>query len=306
MNKSIVVLGSSNTDMVVELDRLPAGGETLLGRRFFTAHGGKGANQAVAAARAGGRVHFICKVGRDSLGDAALRQFRSAGIDTHAIMRTSGAPSGAALIFVGRKGENAIGVAPGANALLSPADVLKHRNLIRNAAVLLLQLETPVTTVAKAAALADQAGVRVILNPAPARKLPASLFKHVSILTPNESEAAILTGLTVKRPADAEKAADRLLNRGVQIVIITLGAGGALIADRETRIHVPGFKVKAVDTVAAGDTFNGALAVALSEGKGMAEAVRFANAAAALSVTQRGAQESIPLRGAIDRFLRTA
>jgi ribokinase len=300
----IVVVGSSNTDMIVKLDRLPRPGETLLGGRFLTAAGGKGANQAVGAARAGGAVTFVARVGCDSLGDEAICGFQRDGIDDRFVTLDPHAPSGVALIFVAADGENCIAVASGANARLSPADVHRARPVIARADVLLLQLETPLATVGAAAAWAAARGVRVILNPAPAQSLPDALLRRVSVLTPNETEAELLTGVAVKNDAGAARAAARLLARGVGAVIITLGARGAWVADASGQRLVPGFKVRAVDTTAAGDIFNGALAVALSEGRPLDAAVRFANAAAALSVTKLGAQPSAPARRAIERLLR--
>ena len=218
--------------------------------------------------------------------------------------RDKTAPSGVALIFVAKDGENSIAVAGGANGKLTPADVKKAAKVIRSAAVLVAQLETPLETVQAAAEIAAKAGVRFILNPAPARPLPDSLLKLVSILTPNETEAELLTGIKVTDDATAGKAADKLLARGVKTVILTLGSRGAFIADASGKQLVSGFKVKAVDTTAAGDIFNGALAVALAEGKLLPSAVRFANAAAAISVTRLGAQPSAPARKEIERLLK--
>ena len=304
MNPKIVVIGSSNTDMIIRLDRIPRPGETVLGGEFVTAAGGKGANQAVGAARAGGHVTFIARVGQDMFGDQAVAGFRRDGINTDFVWRDPTAPSGVAMIFVARDGENSIAVAGGANARLSPADVKKAKAVIASASVLAMQLETPMETVQAAAELADRAGVCVILNPAPAQPLPDRLLKLVSILTPNETEAELLAGVRVNNDATAAKAADRLLAKGVPAVILTLGARGALVATKEGKQRVAGFKVRPVDTTAAGDIFNGALAVAWAEGKPLAEAARFANAAGALSVTKLGAQPSAPTRKAIERLLR--
>jgi ribokinase len=300
----ILVIGSSNTDMVIKLDRIPRPGETILGGEFITAAGGKGANQAVSAARAGGRVTFIARIGEDVLGDQALAGFRKDRIETNYIRRDADAPSGVALIFVGKDGQNSIAVAGGANARLSPADVRKASKAFNNADTVLMQLESPLETIIEAARMSAKARLRVILNPAPARRLPGELLRLTSILTPNESEAEILSGVRVSNQSSAARAADRLLSRGVRTVIITLGAHGALVATNESKQLVRGIKVKAVDCTAAGDVFNGALAVAISERRSLLDAVRFANAAAAISVTRRGAQPSAPYREEIECLLK--
>lgn len=299
----ILVVGSSNTDMIIQLERIPRPGETILGGQFVTAAGGKGANQAVAAARAGGQVTFVARVGQDIFGQQAVAGFVRDGLNVAFVVRDKTKPSGVALIFVAKDGENSIAVASGANGQLSPADVKKARSALAAASVLVMQLETPLDTVQAAAELAARAGVRVILNPAPAQPLPDRLLRLVSILTPNESEAELLTGIPVDSDASAGKAADRLRAKGVNTVIVTLGARGALVAQGDQKQRVPGFRVKPVDTTAAGDVFNGALAVALGEGQLLLDAVRFANAAAALSVTRLGAQPSAPTRKEIERFL---
>jgi len=302
---SIVVVGSSNTDMIIRVPRIPRAGETLLGGEFLTAAGGKGANQAVGAARAGGKVAFIARVGRDAFGDQAIAGLLRDGIDVSRVFRDKLTPSGVALIFVAQDGENSIAVAGGANAKLSPSDVKKAAGVIRSAALLVAQLETPLATVTAAVELAVKAGVPVILNPAPARPLPNSLLARISILTPNETEAELLTGIKVTDAAAAAKACSKLRSRGVGIVILTLGERGAFLADANGQRLVPGFKVKTVDSTAAGDIFNGALSVALAEGKAVFDAVRFANAAAALSVTRLGAQPSAPSRADIEKFIRS-
>ena len=304
VSNSIVVIGSSNTDLVIRVPRIPRPGETLLGGTFLTAAGGKGANQAVGAARAGGKVAFIARVGHDAFGDQAIAGLRRDGVEVSRVFRDRDAPSGAALIFVARDGENSIAVAGGANARLSPADVKKAAGLIRAGALLLAQLETPLATVMAAVEVAATAGVPVLLNPAPARPLPNRLLRRVSILTPNETEAERLTGIRVTDDASAARACAKLQARGVGTVILTWGSRGAFLATAGGHERVPGFKVKALDTTAAGDIFNGALGVALTEGKPLRDAVRFANAAAALSVTRLGAQPSAPSRAQIDRFLR--
>jgi ribokinase len=289
--------------LIIRVPRIPRAGETLLGGEFMTAAGGKGANQAVGAARAGGKVALIARVGTDAFGDRAVTGLRRDGVDVSCVFRDKLAASGVALIFVARDGENSIAVAGGANANLSPADVKKAAGVIRSAALLVAQLETPLATVIAAALVAVKAGVPVILNPAPARALPNRLLKLTSILTPNETEAELLTGIKVIDEAAAARACAKLRARGVRTVILTLGARGAYLADVSGQQLVAGFKVKAVDSTAAGDIFNGALSVALAERKTLRDAVRFANAAAALSVTRLGAQPSAPTRAEIERFL---
>jgi ribokinase len=306
MKPRIVVVGSSNTDMILQVERIPRPGETILGGAFMMAAGGKGANQAVGAARAGGAVTFVARVGRDLFGTQAIAGFRQDRIDVRHVTRDRLNPSGVALIFVAKDGQNSIGVASGANGQLSPADVRRARGAIARARVLVAQLETPLDTVQAAAELAAAHRVRVILNPAPARSLPDSLLRNVSVLTPNEFEAELLTGVRVGDDRSAARAAERLLGKGVTTVVITLGARGAYVATREGRERVPGFRVKAVDTTAAGDVFNGVLAVGMAEGKPLREAVRFANAAAAISVTRLGAQPSAPVRKDIEALLRSS
>jgi ribokinase len=304
-SKKIVVVGSSNTDLVIQVPHLPAPGETILGGKFITAPGGKGANQAVGAARAGGKVTFVARVGDDSFGEQALAGFKRDGLDVSQITKDAKSPSGVALIFVSAKGENSIAVADSANNRLNPAHV--SPSVIASAGVVVAQLETPLKTIAAAAKLAHSKGVPFILNPAPAQKLPDSLLKQVTYLTPNETECALLTGIKPEAgQKSCDRAADALLAKGVQTVILTLGSAGAYVATKGIRVLVPSFKVKPVDTTAAGDIFNGALAVALLEGKPLLDAVRFANAAAALSVTKLGAQSSAPTRVQIESFLKRA
>jgi ribokinase len=298
---SVLVIGSSNTDLIVKVERIPRPGETILGGEFATAGGGKGANQAVAAARAGGAVTFIARVGRDANGDRAV--FAAAGIDVKYVIRDPVHPTGVALVFVGRGGENSIAVASGANDRLSPTDVRKAKRAFQPAWVVLLQLETPLKTVDASIELAGAAGLRVVLNPAPARSLPARLMERVYLLTPNESEAELLTGVAVAGERSAAKAADALLDRGVHNVAITMGSRGAFVAGPGVRQMIPGFKVKAIDATGAGDVFNGALAVALAEGRPLLEAARFGCAAAAISVTRLGAQPSAPARREITALL---
>jgi len=303
-SRKIVVVGSSNTDLIIRVPHIPAPGETILGGKFVTAAGGKGANQAVAAARAGGVVTFVAKVGDDHYGQDALAGFRRDGIDVTHVTTDKRAPSGLAMIFVAANGENCIAVADGANGRFSPADVKRAAGAIRSAGMLLLQLEIPLETVCAATGLAARQGVPVILNPAPARSLPDDLLEKVTLLTPNESECELLTGIKVTSEAAAAKAANVLLARGVRTVIITMGKRGAYMATGKERRLVPGFEVEPLDTTAAGAVFNGALAVALAEGTELLQAVRFAHAAAALSVTKVGAQSSAPKRREVDKFLR--
>lgn len=303
MANRIVVVGSSNTDMIVQVSRIPRPGETIIGGQFTMAAGGKGANQAVAAARAGGTVHLIARVGNDMFGEGAIQGFRRDQIEVEHVFKDQQAPSGVALIFVAADGENSIAVASGANARLSPADVHAARTAITNASALVMQLETPLETVTAAAGIAHSVGVRVILNPAPAQHLDDALLHKISILTPNESEAELLTGIPVQDEIGARKAATALQAKGVRTVLITLGSRGAFVADGGVQQLVPAFKVQPVDTTAAGDVFNGALAVALAEGHPILEAVRFASAAAAISVTRLGAQPSAPTRTEIEAFL---
>lgn len=299
----IVVVGSINTDMIVKVPRIPKTGETILGGKFSTAAGGKGANQAVAAARAGGDVTFIARVGNDMFGKQALEDFESNNINAKYIKTDNAEPSGVALIFVDEKGENSIAVASGANARLSHRDVTEAEEVIKSADILLMQLETPMESVKRAAKIAKEAGVKVILNPAPACPLDNTLLSTLYVITPNESEAELLTDISVTDFPSAEKAAFILLDRGVEVAIITMGIKGALIKTRELTKIVPGFKVNAVDSTAAGDVFNGSLVVAMAEGKTLEETVQFANAAAALSVTKLGAQPSAPKRVEIERML---
>lgn len=301
--KKIVVVGSSNTDMVIRTQSIPRPGETVLGGEFFMTPGGKGANQAVAAARAGGEVHFIARVGDDIFGRQSLDGFVRDGIHIEPVVRDKEAPSGVALIVVGAQGENCIAVASGANARLGTEDVRRARGVITSADIVLMQLESPLETVEEAAEMAAAADVPVVLNPAPARPLGDEILRRVSYLTPNETEAEILTGVTLIQTSDLAKAADALLDKGLTAVMITLGAKGVYVATREKKELVPAFKVTPVDTTAAGDAFNGALAVALAEGKPLLEAARFANAAAALATTKMGAQPSLADRKDIEKLL---
>lgn len=302
MKSRIVVVGSSNTDMIIKLDRIPQPGETRLGGEFLTAAGGKGANQAVAASRAGGEVTLVARVGQDSLGERSVASLAENGVNVEYV-QFDASHSGVALIFVGADGENSIGVASGANGNLSIADLREAESAIAVADVVVCQLESPLQVVHAAAEMAARSKAQFILNPAPAQPLPRSLLCLTSILTPNESEAEILTGVEVSDDDSCLLAAESLLSDGVKAVIITLGKRGAYVASGEVRQRVPGFSISAVDTTAAGDAFNGALAVALAEGVGLLDAVRFANAAGAISVSRIGAQPSAPTRSEIEVFL---
>ena len=294
--EKIVVLGSTNTDMVIRGRKIPSPGETVSGGTFMMNPGGKGANQAVAVARLSakrGACTFIAKVGDDLFGRDTAARMKKDGITAHLIIDKK-EPSGTALILVDAKGQNVISVALGANGTLVPKDVAPFRKEIESAAALVMQLETPVETVSWAAKIAHDAAVPVILNPAPARKLPASLYRLVDWITPNETEAELLTGVKVVDAVSAAKAVGVLKKRGVGHVIITMGTKGAYCGDCG-KLY-PCRKVKAVDCVAAGDTFNGAFAVALAEGRNCAEAIEFAQKASAISVTRPGAQSSVPYR----------
>jgi ribokinase len=304
MIKKILVVGSSNTDLIIKVSEIPRPGETLLGGKFMTFPGGKGANQAVAAARAGGDVVFIASVGDDAYGQEAIKGYRLDNINTEEIKVCKGLPSGIAMITISEKGENAITVASGANAELSPGDLEEAEEAFLEADYMLIQLETPLDTVLKAVELCVDFNTRVILNPAPAADLSDEILKGVSIITPNETEAERLTGITVTDETTAAEAAEDLHKRGIETVVITMGAMGAYLSERSTgnRKLIAGFRVDAADTTAAGDVFNGQLTVALSEGETMEEAVRIAHAAAALSVQKLGAQSSIPRREETNYF----
>ena len=294
-SKKILVIGSSNTDMTIKCGRLPLPGETVMGADFITGAGGKGANQAVAAARLGGNVTFVCKVGCDDLGDRAVLGYEADGIDTSRILR-SVQPSGAALILVDEAGENSIAVAPGANGDLSVEDIESMSDLIRSADVLLIQLEIPVPSVMRAVQIAHEAGVFVILNPAPACPLPDEIFPCLSLIVPNRTETARMTGMELGDAYTAREAVRCLLRKGVENVILTMGSEGSQVYSKGAFTQIAALKVDAVDTTAAGDTFCGALAVAISEGLSLEAAAVFATKASALTVQKMGAQSSIPYR----------
>lgn len=295
---AVLVVGSANLDFTVQVDRVPRPGETILGRNLLMSFGGKGANQAVAARRAGAEVAFIGKVGEDQHGEQIRKHLEAVGIGRAGLSSDAGCSTGVAFILVEPAGGNQIVVVPGCNFRLTPAEIEAHDDLF-SGDILLLQLETPLETVFSALRRAKERGMRAILNPAPATPLPPELFPLVDLLTPNEPEASILAGVPVEDKRGAEKAGARLLELGCGGVIITLGAGGALWISKEGPQHFAGFSVRAVDSTGAGDAFNGALAAALAEGKAVQEAIPFANAAGALATTRRGAQESLPDRAAI-------
>lgn len=295
----IAVIGSSNTDMVIKCEHLPAPGETILGGDFFMNAGGKGANQAVAAARLNGDVTFIAKVGNDVFGTQAIELFNKENIKTEYIFIDDKNPSGVALINVDANGENSITVAQGANGNLLANDLKTLTHVLENADIILVQLEIPIGTIEYTAAIAQQHNKIFILNPAPACKLSDELLSKVSIITPNEKEAEMLTGISIMNIDSAKQAAQVLSAKGIKTVIITLGEEGALLYENNSFNLISTNKVIAVDTTAAGDVFNGALAVALSEKKLIADAVRFANKAAAISVTRLGAQASAPYRNEV-------
>jgi ribokinase len=304
MGAPIVVVGSLNMDFVVQVQALPRPGETVSGTGFETIPGGKGANQAVAAGRLGGHVRMVGRVGDDVFGQKLVESLVGAGVDAFLVEVTPGAPTGVALIPVASGGQNQIVVAAGANAQLAPDDVARGLHGLAGG-LLLLQLESPLETVEHAAGIGRQGGARVVLDPAPARDLPDALLASVSCLTPNESEATALLGRRqdTLSLADAPDVARALRARGPHTVILKLGAQGAYVDDGSGGRHFPAPRVAAVDATAAGDTFNGALAVALAEGRPLPDAVAFANAAAALSVTRKGAQASIPTRSEVDASL---
>ena len=301
--KKILVIGPSNTDMIIKLERLPTPGETIIGGDFATAGGGKGANQAVQCARLGAGVILLARIGKDPFGDRSVEQFRKEGIDTSFIIRDEEHHSGIALIFVDKTGENMIAVAPGSNSFLSGDDVRGAREAFKLSSTLLLQLEIPLEPVETAVYLAKEEGLTVILNPAPAQPLPQSVLQNIDILVPNETEAKILCGFPPDEEIPAKKLGEMLLGKGVKRVIITLGSKGAIFIDSEEEFDVPAFRVQSVDTTAAGDSFCGALAVAIAEGKEMKEAIRFASACAAISTTRLGAQPSLPHRKEVEEFL---
>lgn len=300
---NLVVLGSINADHILNLETFPTPGETVTGNQYQVAFGGKGANRAVAAGRSGANIAFIACTGDDDTGERVRKQLASDNIDIAPVSVVAGESTGVALIFVNAEGENVIGIHAGANAALTTERVEAQRGIIAGAEALLMQLESPVESVLAAAKIAHENHTSVVLNPAPARVLSDELLALVDIITPNETEAEKLTGIRVENDDDAARAALALHDKGIGTVIITLGSRGVWASVNGEGRRVPGFKVKAIDTIAAGDTFNGALVTALLEGKAMDEAIRFAHAAAAIAVTRKGAQPSVPWRKEIDEFL---
>ncbi|MBB6463112.1 ribokinase [Flammeovirga kamogawensis] len=294
MNKNITVVGSSNTDMVVKTTRLPQPGETILGGTFNQYQGGKGANQAVAAAKLNGNVTFIAKVGKDSLGVEAIKSYQEVGINTNQILKAENEATGVALITVDDNAENSIVVSSGANALLSVEDITQQEKIFTTSAITLVQLETPIVTVQKVVELAKNHNNTVVLNPAPAQQLSDAILKNVDIITPNETETQLLTGVEINDITSMEKASEIFHNKGINTVVITLGKQGAYLSNSEYNEIIPAPIVKAIDTTAAGDVFNGALTVALVEGENIKQAIQFASKAASIAVTRNGAQNSAP------------
>ncbi len=306
----IIVIGSINADLVMRAPRFPAPGETIQGEDLATIPGGKGANQAVAAARLGADAAMIGRVGTDSFGASLIENLKQNLVDTTHVMRDETTATGTAVIVVDAHGQNSIVLSPGANAEVKPADVEPASFLDpstgsgRRPKLLLLQLEIPTETVLHAARLAKESGLRVLLNPAPARELPDELLALADFIIPNETELSLLTGKTVSDIKSVEAAARSLVTREAQTVIVTLGANGALIVNKGGAKHIPSFKVNVVDTTAAGDAFIGGFAVALLGGQSLEDAVQYASACGALAVTQFGAQPSLPTAGEVKQFLR--
>jgi ribokinase len=295
-NKKIIVIGSCNTDMVIKAEHLPKPGETIIGSDFLMNHGGKGANQAVAAARLGGDTSFICKMGNDMFGHDNMDMLKKEGIDMTCSSFTNEKPSGVALINVDQNGENCIVVASGANSLLSEDDIEKARPAIKEASIVLMQLETPIKTLIYAAKVAKECGAMVVLNPAPApkEKLPIELLENVDILIPNETEAQMISEIDITDENSLKNAILKITALGVKTVIVTIGAAGSIFYKDGKLVKIPAFPVKAVDTTAAGDTFCGAFCVSLCSGLDLKDAILFANKASSISVTRMGAQISIP------------
>ena len=304
MRAKIAVVGSLNMDLVVRVPHMPIPGETIIGSDFRAIPGGKGANQAVAAARLGAEVAMIGRVGDDDFGRAQLRNLGELGIDATHVIVDPEAATGIALITLDASGQNSIVLASGANMRLTKEDINTARGIILQSDVLVLQLESPLAAVAYAIDMAHAKGVEVILNPAPAQPLAKETLAKVDYLIPNESETALLTGIEVADMDSAKVAAERLRGEGVGVVILTLGDRGAFLVSATESVHIPGYEVAVVDTTAAGDAFVGGFAVALAQGQNLVEAVRYANAAGALAVTRLGAQPSLPTRREVEEFMR--
>ena len=299
--QKIIVVGSSNVDLTARVKRLPKPGETLGGATLLRANGGKGANQAVAAARMGANVVLITCLGNDASGEMLSSQFAADGIDTSCI-KLSATPTGTALIFVDDNAENCIAVAPGSNNDLLPADIDAARSAMEGAGYLLVQLEIPMPTVVRSVELSDSLGLKTILNPAPMNPVPEELFGHIWLITPNQTEAEQLTGVHVESEDDACKAAEALFAKGVKNVIVTMGSKGSLVCTPSGREFVPSRKVNAIDTTGAGDVYNGALVAALASGKSLIEAARIATLASSIAVTRMGAQTSAPYANEIENI----
>lgn len=304
MKNNIVVIGSSNVDLLMKMDHLPEKGETVTDAEFFQVYGGKGANQAVAAARAGGHVAFVNCVGEDAYTPQMVQNYKNDGIDTTWVFHEKGIASGHALIMIGGAGMNYLSVAPGANYRLTPEKIDEAMPVIRDAAMIVMQYEISEAAIKHVVDIANRLNILVMFNFAPARSFDLSYIPKMDILVLNEVEAAFAAQMSVAKEQDAELAAKKLLDSGVKKVIITLGSQGAFVMTKDEKVQVPAYKVDAVDTTAAGDTFCGALAVALVEGKSLRESLQFASAAAAISVTRMGAQPSAPIRKEIEEFLK--
>ncbi len=303
MKKTITVIGSSNIDMIMKMDNLPRLGETVTDAEYFQVYGGKGANTAVGAARAGGNVFFVNCVGDDIFSEPMVENFKKDGINTGFVFREKGISSGTALIMIGGKGDNYLSVAPGANYRLTPDYIDKARKAIEDAEMIIIQNEIPIETISYIIDMASSLGKKILYNYAPAKPFPGIDWKKIEFLVVNETEAEFLSGQKVETDSEIEKAARILVDKGANNVIITLGSRGSYINSENLKIYLPAYKVDAIDTTAAGDIYCGSLAVALTEGKDLKEAVRFAGAASAISVTRLGAQPSAPLRKEIDEFL---
>jgi ribokinase len=302
---AVLVLGSANTDLTVRAERLPRPQETVTDGEFSATYGGKGANQALAALRAGARTRLIARIGRDAFGERLAQHLADSGLPREGLIRDESVPAGVALIGVDREGTNQILVAPGSNKRLGPQDLSRFKHLFSGCSVFLSQLETPLETVQSGLETAREHGMFTVLDPAPSRELPEAVYPLLDLITPNEREAADLTGMNVDSPESAAEAGRLLLQRGCGAALVTLGGRGALFASRDREELISPHSVRAVDTVAAGDAFNGALAGALSEGAPLLQAVRFAAAAGALSTTRPGAQDSLPDRKEIDALVRS-